>query len=134
VLEGYDILPVFTSSGTMHMSLASWGRFVREVLRVEAGTPTLTSAAVARQTTSEMVSVAPGVAYGMGWFVTTRVWANGKMLDHTGSNGGNVSFAALAPVRNVAFLITTNGHDPSAATPALYALHGRLVAFYNTGK
>ena len=134
VLEGFDLPPVFASSGTMHMSLATWGRFVREVLRVEAGTSTVAPAAVARQTTSEVIPANPGASYGMGWLISTRAWANGKVLDHTGSNTGNVSLAVLAPVRNVAFLITANGYDPGGASQALNGLHGRLVTFYNTGK
>jgi CubicO group peptidase (beta-lactamase class C family) len=135
VLEGFDLPPVFNSSGTMHMSLASWGRLVREVLRVEAGTSTVAPAAVARQTTSEVIPVGPGTSYGMGWLVSTRVWANGKVLDHTGSNGGNASLAVLAPARNVAFLVTTNGYDPngSAAQP-LNGLVSRLISFHTTGK
>jgi CubicO group peptidase (beta-lactamase class C family) len=135
VLEGYDLPPVFNSSGTMHMSLASWGRLVREVLRVEAGTSTVAPAAVARQTTSGVITTGPGVSYGMGWLISTRVWANGKVLDHSGSNGGNGSLAVLAPPRNVAFLVTTNGWDPNG--PSAQPLNGmisRLITFYNTGR
>jgi CubicO group peptidase (beta-lactamase class C family) len=137
VLEGFDIPPANASSGTMHMSLASWGRFVREVLRVEAGTSTVAPAAVARQTTSEVITVGPGVSYGMGWMVSTRVWANGKVLLHSGSNTGNESLAVLAPVRNVALLVTTNGWDPTpngASAQAINGLYGRLITFHNTGK
>ncbi|MES2521442.1 MAG: serine hydrolase [Gemmatimonadota bacterium] len=134
VLEAYGLPPVFNVSGTMHMSLATWGRFVREVLRVEAGTSTVALAAVARETTSEVIAIGPGTSYGMGWVVATRPWANGKTLDHNGSDGGNFSLAVLAPVRNVAFLITTNGVDPSGTVQALGGVHARLVAFYNTGK
>ena len=134
VLEGYDLPPVFNVSGTMHMSLATWGRFVREVLRVEAGTSTIVPAAVARQTTSEITPMSPGVSYGMGWAVSIRPWANGKTLDHNGSNGGNFSLAVLAPARNVAFLITTNGADAAGAGQALGGLHARLVTYFNTGK
>ncbi|MDF1504638.1 serine hydrolase [Roseisolibacter sp. H3M3-2] len=132
-LEGYDLPPVFNSSGTMHMSLASWGRFVREVLRVEAGTSTVAPADVARQTTSPAVAINATASYGMGWGIASRAWANGKVLDHTGSNLGNASLAVLAPARNVAFLVATNGYDP-AGLEALSALHGRLVAFHTTGR
>lgn len=134
VLEGFDIPPVFNSSGTMHMSLATWGRLVREVLRVEAGTSTLAPAAVARQTTSEAISVSPGVSYGMGWLISTRSWANGKVLYHSGTNTGNGSLTFLAPPRNVAFLVTTNGWDPNGTGQALNGMITRLVTFYDTGK
>jgi CubicO group peptidase (beta-lactamase class C family) len=135
VLEGYDLPPVFNSSGTMHMSLASWARFVRETLRVEAGTSTLVPAAVARQTTSPVVTVNPTTSYGMGWSVSTRTWANGKVLFHDGTNLGNVSLAFLAPTRGVAFLVTANGYDEKGrAAQALDALSARLITFHDTGK
>jgi CubicO group peptidase (beta-lactamase class C family) len=132
VLEGFDLPPVFNSSGTMHMSLTSWGRFVREVLRVEAGTSTVAPAAVARQTTSAMIATGPTTGYGMGWDVFTRPWANGKVLYHTGTNQGNGSLTYVAPLRNVAFLVTTNGWEPTGQ--ALEVLANRLITFHNTGK
>jgi CubicO group peptidase (beta-lactamase class C family) len=134
VLEAFDIPPVFNSSGTMHMSLASWGRFVREVLRVEAGTSTLVPAAVARQTTSTVIATGTGVTYGLGWLITTGSWANGKVLYHSGTNGGNTSLATLAPLRNVAFLVTTNGYDPNGALQILDGMTNRLITFYTAGK
>jgi CubicO group peptidase (beta-lactamase class C family) len=134
VLEAFDIPPVFNSSGTMHMSLASWGRFVREVLRVEAGTSTLVPAAVARQTTSTVIATGTGVTYGLGWLITTGSWANGKVLYHSGTNGGNTSLATLAPLRNVAFLVTTNGYDPNGALQVLDGMTNRLITFYTAGK
>ena len=132
VLEGYDLPPVFNSSSSVHMSLASWGRFVREVLRVEAGTSTVAPAAVARQTTSAMIATGPTTSYGMGWEIFTRPWANGKVLYHTGTNLGNGSLTYVAPLRNVAFLVTTNGWEPTGQ--ALDVLVSRLITFYNTGK
>ncbi len=135
VLEGYDLPPVFNSSGTMHMPLATWGRLLREVLRVEAGTSTLAPAPVARETTSGVIATAPGESYGMGWVVSARAWANGKVLYHSGSNGGNGSLTFLAPQRNVAFLVTINGWDPDGSTnQALDGMIARLIAFHNTGK
>jgi CubicO group peptidase (beta-lactamase class C family) len=132
VLEGFDLPPMFNSAGTMHMSLASWGRFVREVLRVEAGTSTVAPAAIARQTTSAIIPTVSTNSYGMGWDVFTRPWANGKVLYHTGTNQGNGSLTYVAPLRNVAFLVTTNGFEPTGQS--LEVLANRLIAFHNTGK
>jgi D-alanyl-D-alanine carboxypeptidase len=135
VLEAFDNPPVYNSSGRAHMSLASWGRVLREVLRVEAGAPTLASADAARQTTAAMVTVNQTTSYGLGWLVSTRSWANGKVLYHDGSNGGNHSLAFVAPVRNVAFLATTNGFDAGGrSSKALSALIDRLNAFHTTGR
>lgn len=135
VREAFDNPPVYNSSGRAHMSLASWGRVLREVLRVEAGAPTLASPDVARQTTAAIVTVNPTTSYGLGWLVSTRPWANGKVLYHDGSNGANHSLAFVAPLRNVAFLATTNGFDPGGrSSKALDALIGRLNAFHTTGR
>jgi CubicO group peptidase (beta-lactamase class C family) len=134
-LEAFDIPPANASSGTMHMSLASWGRLVREVLRVEAGTSTVAPAAVARETTSAVITAGPGTSYGMGWYISTRAWATGKVLFHSGSNTGNTSLTFVAPVRNVAILVTTNGWDPNGrSSQALDGLVTRLITFHNTGQ
>ena len=137
-LEGFDNPPVYNSSGRAHMSLASWGRVLREVLRVEAGTSTIASADVLRQTTSAAVTVAPGASYGLGWVISTRPWANGRVLLHDGANGGNHSLTYVAPLRNVAFLATTNGFDPAGppgrSSAVLDALIGRLITFHDTGR
>lgn len=133
-LEGFDIPPVNNSSGRAHMSLASWGRLLREVLRVEAGTSTVAPASIARQTTTAAVTIDPSASYGMGWVVSTRPWANGKVLFHDGSNTANHSFAFVAPMRHVAYLATTNGYDPSGRSlQALDAMIGRLDRFHTTG-
>jgi CubicO group peptidase (beta-lactamase class C family) len=133
--EAFDNPPVYNSSGRAHMSLASWGRVLREVLRVEAGTPTLASGDVARQTTAAAVAVSPTTSYGLGWLISTRSWANGKVLFHDGSNGANHSLTFVAPTRNVAFLATTNGFDPGGrSAKALDALISRLDSFHTTGR
>jgi CubicO group peptidase (beta-lactamase class C family) len=136
VREAFDNPPVYNSSGRAHMSLAGWGRVMREVLRVEAGAPTFTVADVARQTTTAAVTVNPTTSYGFGWLISTRSWANGKVLYHDGSNGANHSLAFVAPMRNVAFLAATNGFDAPGgrSTKALDALIARLNAFHTTGR
>ena len=134
--EAFDNPPVNNSSGRAHMSLASWGRVLREVLRVEAGTSTVATAAVARQTTSPAITVNATTSYGHGWLISTRSWANGKVLYHDGSNGANHSLAFVAPMRDVAFIATTNGFDAPGgrSTKALDALIARLNAFHTTGR
>ena len=135
VFEGYDIPPANNSSGRAHMSLASWGRFIHEILRVEAGSSTVADAAVAQQTTTAVVPVIPGSSYGLGWGVSTRPWANGKVLYHDGSNGANHSLTFVAPVLDVAFLVTTNGYDPGGRSgQALHALMLRLLTYHETGR
>ncbi len=132
--EAFAHPPVNNSSGRAHMSLARWGRVLREVLRVEAGAPTLASADAARPAAAA-VTVNATTGYALGWLVSTRSWANGKVLFHDGSNGANHSLTFVAPQRNVAFLATTNGFDAPGGrtTKALDALIGRLNVFHTTG-
>ncbi len=132
VLEGYDLPLMFRSAGGTHMSLASWGRFVREVLRVEAGTSTVAPAAIARQTTSALITTGPNLSYGMGWGIVPRPWATGRVLHHTGTNQGNGSLTYVVPQRNVAVLVTTNGYEPTGQV--LEVMADRLITFHNTGK
>ena len=134
-LEGYDIPPANNSSGRAHMPLATWGRFIHEILRIEAGNSTVATAAIAQQTTTAVVPVIPGSSYGLGWGVSTRPWANGKVLFHDGSNGANHSLTFVAPVLGVAFLVTTNGYDPGGrSAQALHALMLRLLTYHETGR
>jgi D-alanyl-D-alanine carboxypeptidase len=133
--EGFDSPPAVAPAGAAHMSLTSWSRLVREVLRVEAGTSTVAPAPVARQTTTAAVTVTPTTSYGLGWYVTTSTWANGKYLWHDGTNTANHSLAVIAPTRNVALLATTNGFDPGGRSwNALNALIDRLKLFHDTGR
>ena len=135
VREAHDNPPASAPAGTAHMSLASWGRLVREVLRVEAGTSSVAPAIVARQTTAAAVAVSATTNYGLGWFITTSSSANGKLLWHDGTNAGNHSLAVVDPLRNVALLVTTNGFDPGGRSwNAMNALIGRLETFHTTGR
>jgi CubicO group peptidase (beta-lactamase class C family) len=133
VLENLNNPPPWAyGAGGMYMSLASWGRLIREVLRVEANVSTVASSAEAQQTTSHVIAVEPSVSYGMGWYVQNVGWATGKAIYHDGTNTGNHSLVYVAPLRNVAFLVTTNGFDPNGhSLAAMEELIARLEAFYS---
>jgi len=115
------------------MSIASWAKFLQEVLRVESGTPTIVSTSAGRETTSAITQMDELDSYGLGWVVTSRVWANGKVLVHSGTNTVNSSVAWVAPARNLAVLAVTNSFDGTEAErtwQALDALSARLILFY----
>jgi CubicO group peptidase (beta-lactamase class C family) len=135
VLENLNNPPPWAyGAGGMYMSLANWGRLIREVLRVEANVSTVASSAEARQTTSHVIDVEPSVSYGMGWYVRNVSWANGKAIYHDGTNTGNHSLVYVAPLRNVAFLVTTNAFDVNGGSlAAMEDLIIRLEAFYSAG-
>lgn len=134
--EGWDNIPVYSSAGGVHMSVESWSRFLQEVLRLEAGDPTIVSESVGSRTTASHVSTGGTDSYGLGWIITSRAWANGRTLTHNGTNTANYSVTWMAPGRGFAVLGVSNSYDSSAnarTSTALDALAGRLIHFYNTG-
>lgn len=134
--ENFDNPPVYASAGGAHMSIESWSRFVQEVLRLEAGTPTIVTAAAGAETTASIATVSVTDSYGLGWRITSRTWANGRTLTHDGTNTANHSVTWMAPTRGFAILAVTNSYDAGASARtgnALDALAARLIAFYNTG-
>lgn len=136
-LEAFDNPPVYSSAGGVHMSAPSWAKFLREVLRVEAGTSTVVTPAVGRVTTTGIVTTSGTDTYAMGWAVTSRTWAEGRTLTHSGTNTGNHSVTWMAPLRGFAVLAVTNcydGTDTARSSRALDAVASRLIAFYNNGR
>lgn len=132
-LEALDNQPVYSAAGGAYMSLPSWGKFVQEILRVEAGSPTIVSALSGRMPIDAQVTISNNDSYGMGWIVTARSWAGGKTLTHTGSNTANIAVAWIAPKRGVAFLAVSNSFDTSSealSARGADALIGRMVEYY----
>jgi CubicO group peptidase (beta-lactamase class C family) len=135
-LEAFDNPPVYASAGGVHMSAPSWASFLREVLRVEAGTSTIVSPSFGLVTTTGVVTMSGANTYALGWIVTNRSWADGRTLSHSGSNTGNHSVAWMAPLRGFAVLALTNCYDGTAtdtSARALDAVAARLIAFHDTG-
>jgi len=137
VLEAFDNPPVYSSAGGVHMSAPSWAKFLREVLRMEAGTSTIVTPMVGRVTTAGAVTSSGSDMYAMGWVVTSRTWADGRTLTHNGSNTGNYSVTWMAPLRGFAVLAVTNCYDGTGtdrSSRALDAVASRLIAFHTTGR
>lgn len=136
VLENFDNPPVYSAPGGAHMSLGSWSLFLQEVLRVEAGNPRIVSVEEGRQTTASHATISGTDSYGQGWVITSRSWANGRTLTHSGSNTGNHSVTWMAPLRGFAVVGVTNSYDGTASDlsgRALDALAARLISFYLYG-
>lgn len=49
--------------------------------------------------------------YALGWVVTERKWAGGKVLTHTGSNTMFFTVIWIAPEKNMAWIVSTNVGD-----------------------
>lgn len=109
-----DNPPLLGPAGTVHCSLADWGRFVALHLRAGHGTPRLLSPPSFKVLHASFDGAAEG--YGMGWGVARREWAGPSRLalTHAGSNTFWYAVAWLAPDRKSAILVATNlGADPA---------------------
>jgi CubicO group peptidase (beta-lactamase class C family) len=108
-----DNPPALGPAGTVHCSLADWGRFPAVHLAGARGEPTIVSAA----TMARPQRAPPGGDYACGWLVTSRPWASGTAITHSGSNTNWYATAWLAPAKNLAFAVVTNrGGDVAAIT------------------
>ena len=123
-----DNAPVMGPAGTVHCSIGDWAKFIAETLRSARGHPTLVTA----NTFKELITPAQGQNYAGGWIITSRPWAGGTALTHTGTNTMWYCTAWIAPAKNFAVMIAIN--DGSAPTPkaadeacaALIALHAKM--------
>ncbi len=123
---GADNPPSLGPAGTAHCAIADWGKFLALHLaaaRNEA--PTL----VTNATLQALQTPPSGGDYAAGWIVTSRPWAGGTALTHTGSNTLWFATAWLAPAKNLAFVVATNCATNAAATN-VDAAFGPLIARY----
>lgn len=99
-------------AGTVHCTLADWGRFASLHLAGAQGDSTFLSP----ETIRTLQTAAPGEPrYAGGWLVTERDWAGGRALTHAGSNTMWFATVWIAPARNHVFLAVTNqGGDAGA--------------------
>lgn len=108
-------------AGTVHASLADWGKFAQAHLRGASEKSGILPAGV-----FERLHECPNLqTYAMGWGRTSQAWAGGDMLAHSGSNTMWFCTVWIAPEKGVALLATCNeGGDKAkkACDAALNAL------------
>ncbi len=92
-------------AGTVHASMADWGKFANLHLQGARGekTPILKP-----ETFKALQTPRKGEEYAKGWIVTERPWAGGKVLTHAGSNTLWYATIWLAPKKNFAFMAAAN--------------------------
>ncbi len=122
---GADNPPSLGPAGTVHCSLADWGKFLAIQLAGARGEDTIVKAA----TIQHLQTPPSGGDYADGWIVVQRPWAGGTALTHTGSNTMWLATAWLAPAKNLAYVTATNCATP-AATTTLDQSFGALIAAY----
>lgn len=112
----FDNPAVYGPAGTVHASLEDWLKFLRLHLAGARGEPSdlLSPESFARL--HEPVGTTP--PYAMGWIVTERSWAGGRVLTHAGSNTAWYCTVWIAPAANVIVLAASNqgGKAGAAAT------------------
>jgi CubicO group peptidase (beta-lactamase class C family) len=92
-------------AGTVHCSLADWGKFIGDQLRGGRG-----EKALLKPESYQLIQTAQpgGGDYGFGWVCLKRAWADGPALSHAGSNTMNFAVVWLAPKKDIALLACTN--------------------------
>jgi CubicO group peptidase (beta-lactamase class C family) len=123
---GSDNPPSLGPAGTAHCSLADWGKFL--ALHV-AGARGETTPLVRTATLQHLQTPPAGGDYAAGWAITSRDWAGGLAITHTGSNTLWYATAWLAPAKNLAFVVVSNCASPAAATQ-VDAAFGPLIQAY----
>ena len=110
-----DNPPVMGPAGTVHCTLADWGRFVTDQLRGLKGLP---GTILKPETYREMHTPPFGGNYAFGWLEVDRPWGGGAVDTHAGSNTMNYAVVWMAPLRDFAVLVVTNqgGAEAAAAT------------------
>ena len=98
-------------AGTCHASLADYAKFAADHLRGAAGKKALLSA----DRYQDLHTPFPGGEYALGWQVTVRPWAGGKVLTHNGTNNMNYFVAWLAPLKGFAVIAACNQGGGEAA-------------------
>ncbi len=127
-----DNPPAIGPAGTVHTTLADFARYMAAHLAGARGEGGLVTA----ETFGKLHSPAPGTAYALGWAVTKRSWAGGRVLQHNGSNTVWYATVWIAPERDFAMLAVTNvgGDDAAEGTDdAIRALVERYNAAFGAG-
>lgn len=99
-----DNPPSIGPGGTVHSSMRDWGKFVAVHLTGKCENGKL----LKKETLKILHTPIPGQEYALGWAVSERDWAGGKVLNHSGTNNMNYCVAWVAPKKNFAVLAATN--------------------------
>lgn len=121
-----DNPPSLGPAGTVRCSITDWGKFLALHLH---GARNEAVPLVSQATLTALQTPPPGADYGCGWGVTTRDWAGGTALTHSGSNTLWFATTWIAPAKNTTLAVITNRGDEPAAT-AVDAAFGPLIETY----
>jgi CubicO group peptidase (beta-lactamase class C family) len=115
------VLDSIAPAGALNSNVLDLSRWVRFLLaRGELEGRRLIDAELLAETWKPHNRAAPGVEYGLGWFL--REWNGLKMLDHGGNIDGFAALVALLPARNAGVVMLAN----VSATPLQGTLAPRV--------
>lgn len=119
-----DNPPVMGPAGTVHTTMEDYSRFLAAQLKGAQGKDGI----VKSETFRTLHTAADGGDYAMGWIVTARDWAGGRVLTHGGSNTLWYTTVWIAPEKDKVYFAATNaGGDTAgkAVNEAIELLIGR---------
>jgi CubicO group peptidase (beta-lactamase class C family) len=105
-----DNPPAIGPGGIVHMAIRDFAKYAAwhaDEGRRPGGLP-------GADAFKKLHSALPGGEYALGWFVTDRKWAGGRVLMHTGSNTMNFAVMWVAPGRDFAVVAATNAPGKDA--------------------
>jgi CubicO group peptidase (beta-lactamase class C family) len=101
-----DNPPVFGPTGSVHCSMADWGKFLSMHLD---GLNRKKTMILKNESFQKLHQNYPGQTYTYGgWVREQYAWAGGVVLAHEGSNTMNKSVVILAPMKNSALISVAN--------------------------
>lgn len=117
----HDNPEVLGPAGRVHCTLSDWARFASLHLGHIPKGSTLKKSDLKLMHTPEK-----GREYTSGWIVTSRPWAKGEALTHSGSNTMWYALVWIAPGTDKAYLVATNTGQ-SNAFPACDAAVSAMI-------
>ena len=101
----FDNARALGPAGTVHLSLEDWSKFMALWL------PDVPPAILDRATLDRLITPTSG-NYAAGWFVASRSWAQGKAINHSGSNTSWYTILWIAPQIGRAYVVGANSAEP----------------------
>lgn len=118
-----DNPPSIAPAGAVHLSILDCARYAGFHLQAAQG-----KVADLRPYRRALYSPPKGSNYALGWIVTERPWAGGKVLTHAGSNTMFFTVIWIAPERDFACVVATNvGDRGSTVAQGCDAVVGELI-------
>jgi CubicO group peptidase (beta-lactamase class C family) len=113
-------------AGLVHLSILDCARYAAFHLTAARGeVPEL------RPYRDTLYQAPEGGSYGMGWVISKRSWAKGKVLNHAGSNTMFHTVIWIAPEINFACVVSTNiDDDGNTIAKACDRIVGKLIEEY----